>query len=491
VSQVRRILAVLLSVAFLLPLFATPAAAQDARTFAETGKTVQGAFLDFYDAKGGSLLFGAPITDQLVEGGRTVQYFAKARFELWPENPAGFQVQLGLLAAQLGKVQPAIQADTSGDPNRRFFPETGHVLAYSFKTFWEAHGGVDVFGYPTTEQLVENGLIVQYTQRMRLEWHPEDAANPVQVGDLGREYLGLGPQTVAAPAPAATAPAAADDVLIFHQTNGGDIYTVRTDGSDLRKVAHGLDPSWSPDRQHIVYVSWDYPWGIYIADPDGGNARLVYQEQWLQSPQMSPDGRFIAYTQKYQALRLRPSLLNGRPIMLPTLVDCWRVAAVDVQTGQVHQVDSGDDESNSPSWAPDGQLVFAETQGLDVLNQIEANRQVSRLAGTDTRYLSPAWSPDGSKIAVMWKQNDHYEIGIVNADGSGFHLLTASAFGDTPANNVAPSWSPDGKSIAFFSDRTGAWQIWLMNADGSSQRQVNTGSLELVYQLSRERPVDW
>ncbi len=483
----RRILAILLSVAFLLPALATPAAAQDARTFAETGKTVQGAFLDFYDAKGGSQIFGAPITDEQVENGRTVQYFAKARFELWPENPPGYQVQLGLLAVQLGKVQPPIQADTSGDPNRRFFPETGHVLAFGFKTFWETHGGLDIFGYPTTEQLVENGLIVQYTQRARFEWHPDDAANPVQLGDLGREYLGLGPQPVAG---GTTAPAADNDLILFQQTNGGDIYTVRPDGSDLRKVVHGLDPSWSPDRTHIIYASWDYPWGIYMANADGSNPHLVYLEQYLQSPQMSPDGRFIAYSQKYQGERLRPAQVDGRFQLVPVLVDLWRVAAVNVQTGQVHQVDS-DDVCVSPTWSPDTRLGFNGIQGIYILNQIDHDRKVTQLPNTTPIFESPSWSPDGQYFAFQWRQHDHEEVGVIDAQGNGFHLLTSSPPFTTPANNLTPSWSPDGKSIAFLSDRTGKWQLWVMNADGSNQRMVPTGDLTIDYQNVHERPVSW
>ena len=493
----RRLLAILLSLTFLLSLLAMPAGgalAAEARTFAETGKSVQGDFLAFFDAKGGLEIFGPPITDEIVEGGRTVQYFAKARFERWPENPPGFQVQLGLLAAQMGKVQPGIQADVSGDPQRRYFPETGHVLAFGFKEFWEQHGGVDVFGYPTTEQLVENGVIVQYTQRARFEWHPENAADKqIVLGDLGREYLGIaGPPTAAATQPAAVA----NDLLLFQQTAGGDIYTVKPDGSELRKVAHGLDPSWSADRTKIAYAQWDYPWGVYIADADGSNARQVqitsypYGTRYPQSPVLSPDGRYVAFSEEYRDWRpVRPYFKDGK-LVKEELKDLWRLLIVNLETGQAHIVVE-QDFAVSPTWGPDGRLVFASRQGLYVLDEVETDRQVAQVAGTNPLFISPTWSPDGSMLASMWKQHDHYEIATMWADGSGFRVLTSSPVFTTPANNVAPSWSADGKSLAFLSNRTGKWQIWLMNADGSNQRMVDTGDLVLDYQFARERAVSW
>jgi hypothetical protein len=53
-------------------------------------------------------------------------------------------------------------------------------------TYFDEHGGLDVFGYPITEFLIERGRIVQYFQRACLEWYPE---NPhpykVQLGLLG------------------------------------------------------------------------------------------------------------------------------------------------------------------------------------------------------------------------------------------------------------------------------------------------------------------
>src|SRR5205085_4769974 len=46
------------------------------------------------------------------------------------------------------------------------------------------------FGFPTTGELIEEGRTVQYTQRARFEWHPENAGGPYEVllGRLGADF---------------------------------------------------------------------------------------------------------------------------------------------------------------------------------------------------------------------------------------------------------------------------------------------------------------
>src|SRR5437868_4126677 len=53
--------------------------------FQETGMCLHGVFLGYWQSHGGLAAFGYPITDELSEGGRTVQYTERARFEFHPE----------------------------------------------------------------------------------------------------------------------------------------------------------------------------------------------------------------------------------------------------------------------------------------------------------------------------------------------------------------------------------------------------------------------
>ncbi|MBM4437011.1 MAG: SpoIID/LytB domain-containing protein, partial [Actinobacteria bacterium] len=68
-----------------------------------------------------------------------------------------------------------------------YFPQTGHNVRHAFLAYFTRRGGVAAFGLPLTEEFTQNGRTVQYFERARLEYHPEQAGTPfeVQLGLLG------------------------------------------------------------------------------------------------------------------------------------------------------------------------------------------------------------------------------------------------------------------------------------------------------------------
>jgi hypothetical protein len=159
------------------------------RYFPETGHSVRGEFFEFFEAHGGLAVFGYPLTDEFTQGDRRIQYFQKVRMEWHPELPEPYNVQLGLLGDELGYRRPPISSAAippADHPQRRYYPDTGHTVSFAFLSYFDEHGGLDVFGYPITEFLIERGRIVQYFQRACLEWHPENPhPHKVQLGLLG------------------------------------------------------------------------------------------------------------------------------------------------------------------------------------------------------------------------------------------------------------------------------------------------------------------
>ncbi len=186
------VLGLLVALALLLYTTGSPTSAQtDCRTFPETGKTVCGRFLQYWDEHGGLAQQGLPISDVLGEisatDGKTytVQYFERAVFEYHPENNPPYDILLSLIGVYRYKQKypngaPGQQANNS--QGARFFPETGHTLGGGFLEYWNTHGGLADQGYPLSEEFTEvsdlNGqtYTVQYFERAVFEYHPENPA---------------------------------------------------------------------------------------------------------------------------------------------------------------------------------------------------------------------------------------------------------------------------------------------------------------------------
>jgi hypothetical protein len=178
--------------------------------FPETGHNLSGVFRRYWEANGGLAQFSYPKTEPFPEfnpaDGKTyvVQYFERNRFEYHPELAGTkFEVLLGLLGNQMTEKQ---RAEGNGAFNRFqdmkypggvYFPETGHNLRNSFKAYWEQYGGLAIYGYPTSEEFEEvnpddgKTYVVQYFERARFEFHPENRGTKFEVllGLLGNALL--------------------------------------------------------------------------------------------------------------------------------------------------------------------------------------------------------------------------------------------------------------------------------------------------------------
>jgi hypothetical protein len=90
------------------------------------------------------------------------------------------------------------------------------------------------------------------------------------------------------------------------------IFVVRTDGSDLHKVADGIYPDWSPDGKQLVFALPYYA-GLAIASRDGTGYHEIWRgPQWNTSvPAWSPTGDLIAF---FSESSLRVIRTDGTPV---------------------------------------------------------------------------------------------------------------------------------------------------------------------------------
>lgn len=180
-SMIVVLSSMLVALSLLLTGLSAPAVHAADTTVYPTGFSVSPLFQSFFTANGGVAIFGYPLTGEIAEGGLTVQYFERSRFEYHPEF-AGTANEV--LLSRLGFDQTAGRAfpPATGVPDTSqadFFPETDHTLRGGFRAYWYSHNGLRLFGYPLSEELAERNAddgqtyTVQYFERARMEWHAQ------------------------------------------------------------------------------------------------------------------------------------------------------------------------------------------------------------------------------------------------------------------------------------------------------------------------------
>lgn len=183
-------------------------------------------------------------------------------------------------------------------------------------------------------------------------------------------------------------------------------------------------------------------------------------------PQISPDGRRIAYVRRSGDImtdRMRPSI--------------W---LIDASTGEQAPLVAGPGAHSSPRWSPDGSRIAyistAEGGAAQLYVRWLASGEAVRITGLANTPSSIDWSPDGKQLAyAMLVPTESPRLGRAPTRPEG------AQWGEPLQQITTVTYRADGQGLI----RPGFRHIFVVPADGGAPRQLTFGDFH------HDGPIDW
>ncbi|MDX6695056.1 MAG: hypothetical protein QOF02_2659 [Blastocatellia bacterium] len=243
--------------------------------------------------------------------------------------------------------------------------------------------------------------------------------------------------------------------------------------NDLLKVRRVGDPQVSPDGRWVAYVITDINktnnrglTQIYLIAAEGGEPRqLTKGESSASSPRWSPDGKRLAFI----------SSQEGGP----------QIWTMDVASGEMKKVSSISTGASDLIWSPDGQMlafvsdVYPECATDECNKERDEKMEASKVkAKVADRLLFRHWN--------SWKEGKRTHVFIVASDGGAARDMTPGDYDAPPFSLGGPTdyaFSPDSKELAFArnTDKVEATStngdIFIVPVAGGEARRITESNL--------------
>jgi Tol biopolymer transport system component len=200
-------------------------------------------------------------------------------------------------------------------------------------------------------------------------------------------------------------------------------------GGAIRGAGVGVPDVSSDGSRLVVTVERDFlPFQIYTLRSDGSDLTRITDCEppfscplglGVHGPRWSPDGSVIAFV--------------GGPNTRENASDIY---VVDANGDGLRRVVHVAGEQDAVDWSPNGTELVFDSESAEIYRASIEGGPPTRLArgGSD-----PLWSPDGRWIAFLGFGDRSEGIWLMRPDGNGATFL---ATGDLPVD-----WSPDGREI--------------------------------------------
>jgi eukaryotic-like serine/threonine-protein kinase len=225
------------------------------------------------------------------------------------------------------------------------------------------------------------------------------------------------------------------------------------------------------------------------------------------SPDLSPDGRTLAFTHldvpesitmvslsdSFEPVSTR-TISGGHNVGWVRWTPNGRDLLIQYFVGlplTLFRIPASGGEATPVSWVGPGaegyvalrgsRMVFGRSSRdtnivrVDLRSAGDGAPAIDRVAQSSFREVSPEYSPDGTRLAFTSNRSGSVQIWTSNADGSQPVQLTSM---DPIATTGTPRWSRDGREIAFDSNAGGVFQVYVVGSGGGRPRALTSGSAQ-------------
>ncbi len=180
--------------------------------------------------------------------------------------------------------------------------------------------------------------------------------------------------------------------------------------------------------------------------------RVLFSNRPIQSPVLSPDGRFIAFS----------LMRKGN----------FDIYILDIKRARYKKVCGTSGPDTAPFWSPDGKYLIFSGYVVDNPELFLCNvrtgkmKRITRSIGIET---SPSFSPDGNKVVFVSNRSGRPNIYILDLT-TGKTVRISSGYYD-----VSPEWSPKGDVVVYSSVVEGNYLIKLYYIDSGLTEVIGVG----------------
>ena len=203
-------------------------------------------------------------------------------------------------------------------------------------------------------------------------------------------------------------------------------------GRTMAAGPYALKPAWLPDGSGFVYVYRKAKWVLAKSSMVGAGMTFLNSEPLGDkdtSPAVSPDGKKVAFC----------TLING----------VWQICSVNMGGSEFTIYCEGGD----PTWHPDGSKLLyhclvGNKRQIFILDMNSG--QLTQLTSGDYQSKWARWSADGEWITFVSNRDKKNHLYLMKSNGA---YVTQLTMGDSQVTGN-PSWSSDG--YIYFPSNAGA-----------------------------------